>query len=141
MDPDDVEAAWTELGLPPNAPLDEARRAWRSAARSAHPDRGGDPAAFNRKRAAWATLRNRTGCANVAPAAVDPGPWTRARAINRAVELDLQVEDMGDDTGVTADGTEVLWFTDDGVEIDGELYLWAELDDELMLSVSDLVGA
>ena len=48
---------------------------------------------------------------------------------------------MGDDTGVTADGDEVVWFTDAGVELDGELWPWAELDDELMLSVFDLAGA
>ena len=134
-------SAYAELGVPVGSALDVARRAWRTAALLTHPDRGGDPAAFNRKRAAWAAVRSR---ANVGPARVDPDPprpWTRARAINRAVELDLQVEDMGDDTGVTADGDEVVWFSDAGVEIEGELWTWAELDDDLMADVFDLAGA
>ena len=134
--------AWAELGLPAGSSLDGARRAWRTAALLTHPDRGGDPAAFNRKREAWETIR---GLASGRPHLVvvpdPPRPWTRARATNRAVELDLQVENMGDDTGVTADGDEVVWFSDAGVEIDGELYLWTELDDDLMLSVFDLAGA
>ena len=70
-----------------------------------------------------------------------PEPWSRARAINRAVELDLCVEDMGDDTGVKGYGGDLVWFSDAGVEIDCELWTWEELDDHLMWSVFDLAGA
>ena len=135
-------SAYAELGVPVGSALDVARRAWRTAALATHPDRGGDPVAFNRKRLAWRKVR---GLASSGPHLVvvpdPPRPWTRARAINRAVELDLQVEDMGDDTGVTADGDEVVWFSDAGVEIEGELWTWAELDDDLMADVFDLAGA
>ena len=134
--------ACAELGVPVGSPLDVARRAWRAAAWGTHPDRGGDPVAFNRKRSAWRTIR---GLASSGPHLVvvpdPPRPWTRARAINRAVELDLQVEDLGDDTGVTSDGGDVVWFTDAGVELEGELWTWAELDDDMMAGVFDLAGA
>ena len=134
--------AWAELGVPAGCALDVARRAWRAAALLSHPDRGGDAAAFNRKRAAWARVR---GLASTEPHLVvvpdPPQPWTRARAINQAVELDLNVEDLGDDTGVTSDGGDVIWFSDGGVEIEGELWPWEELDDDLMRSVFDLAGA
>ncbi len=53
--------AWEELGVPAGSALDVARRAWRAAAWKSHPDRGGDPTAFNRKRAAWQTIRGLGG--------------------------------------------------------------------------------
>ena len=48
---------------------------------------------------------------------------------------------MGDDTGVKGYGGDLVWFSDDGVEIEGELWSWEELDDHLMWSVFDLAGA
>lgn len=51
------------LGLTPDADLDAVRRAFRSAALSTHPDRGGDPAAFRSARAAYDALRTPAGLA------------------------------------------------------------------------------
>jgi hypothetical protein len=128
------------LGVPAGSSLDVVRRAWHAAALESHPDRGGDAGDFNRKRAAWAILR---GLANQlpTPAAPDPTPWTRARAINRAVELDLYVEDFGDETGVTSPRGDIVWFTDAGALVEDDLWLWEDLDDQLMWSVFDLAGA
>ncbi len=36
------------LGVPPHATQDQIRRAFRAAARTVHPDRGGEPASFRR---------------------------------------------------------------------------------------------
>lgn len=50
------------LGVPPHAPEDQVRRAFRDAVRVAHPDRGGDPATFRQLVEARAVL-SRMGCA------------------------------------------------------------------------------
>ena len=44
------------LGLPLDAPRDEAQRAFRRLAKQTHPDAGGDPAAFRAVASAWAEL-------------------------------------------------------------------------------------
>jgi hypothetical protein len=131
--------AWRELGVTPDTPLDDVRRAWRAAARETHPDRGGDPAVFNRKRTAWESLRGR---ASQEPSAAPEPPrsWDRARAINRAVDLDLYVEVIDDVTGATGRGA-VAWFGDDGLEVEGWEVAWADVDDHVMWSVFDLAGA
>ena len=138
--------AWQELGIAKGSSLDDVRRAWRAAALEAHPDRGGDPSVFNRKRAAWNTLR---GLASRGPALYvvpppevsEPRPWDRARAINRAAELDLYIDTDGDVTGVASDAGVVAWFGDDGVEVEDWAFDWPEVDDIIMWSVFDLVGA
>jgi hypothetical protein len=47
------------LGVEPGASLDELKLAWRRAALATHPDRGGDPAAFRRAKAAFDCLSAR----------------------------------------------------------------------------------
>ncbi|NDY93710.1 DnaJ C-terminal domain-containing protein [Ideonella livida] len=44
----DIEAAWSELGLPPGAPEPEIKRAWRRGAARWHPDRNPSPEAVRR---------------------------------------------------------------------------------------------
>ncbi|HEY3144255.1 MAG TPA: J domain-containing protein [Acidimicrobiales bacterium] len=46
------------LGVRRNASADQIRNAYRTAARTLHPDTGGDPAAMQRLNAAWHVLRD-----------------------------------------------------------------------------------
>ena len=39
---------WDVLGLPPGAPPDEIKKAYKALARKHHPDKGGDPEEFKR---------------------------------------------------------------------------------------------
>ena len=48
--------AYEVLGVPRDATTEEIRRAYRRAARAAHPDVGGDPAAFRAVTRAWDLL-------------------------------------------------------------------------------------
>ena len=48
--------AYEVLGVPRDATAEEVRRAYRRAARAAHPDVGGDPAAFRAVTRAWDLL-------------------------------------------------------------------------------------
>ena len=125
--------AWAELGVPVGSSLDVARRAWRAAAWRTHPDRGGDAVTFDRKLAAWEAVRKLASGGPHLSLVPEPAPepWSRARAINRAVELGLEVEDMGDTTGVVGEGGEVVWFSDEDVEAEDCVFTWEELDDYL----------
>ncbi len=53
----EVVTARRTLGVPPTAGIQDIERAFRAAARSSHPDQGGDPAAFQRLVEARETLR------------------------------------------------------------------------------------
>lgn len=53
---DDGRTAYEVLGVARDASAEEVRRAYRRAARSAHPDVGGDPAAFRAVSRAWQLL-------------------------------------------------------------------------------------
>ena len=50
-----VADAFAELGLPPSADPDAVKDAYRERVKDAHPDRGGDEAAFRRVQEAYAT--------------------------------------------------------------------------------------
>ena len=52
---DGVAAAFSELGLPTDADVDEVTEAYRDRVKRTHPDRGGDEAAFRRVQEAYAT--------------------------------------------------------------------------------------
>ena len=59
-----VLAAYAILGLPPDAPLADARQAYRTLARKVHPDVNGSPRAasqFAEIRGAYETLARRVG--------------------------------------------------------------------------------
>ncbi|MFB6080438.1 MAG: J domain-containing protein [Haloferacaceae archaeon] len=56
--PDPVVAAFSELGLSPDADRSEVRAAYRERVKDVHPDQGGDSEAFRRVREAYATARN-----------------------------------------------------------------------------------
>lgn len=53
-------SAWERLGLAPGASINEIKRAYRQRALDAHPDRGGDAAAFRALTAAYERLLWRT---------------------------------------------------------------------------------
>lgn len=59
--PDELARAREELGLGPDADDAALRRAFRELARAHHPDRGGDPARFDRVRRAFALLTSAGG--------------------------------------------------------------------------------
>lgn len=52
----ETDWAWQALGLRPGASTEEVRAAWRHAARTAHPDAGGDRDTWDRLQAAVAAL-------------------------------------------------------------------------------------
>lgn len=56
----DAAKAARLLGVPPDAPADVLRRAWRAAARREHPDHGGTPERFIAVTAAYELLHART---------------------------------------------------------------------------------
>jgi curved DNA-binding protein CbpA len=47
---------YAELGVPPGAPADDIKRAYRKLALDVHPDRGGSERRMRRLNEAWATL-------------------------------------------------------------------------------------
>jgi hypothetical protein len=49
----ELEASYRRLGVPPGAGREAVKRAFRDAARTSHPDRGGEPAAWSRLREAY----------------------------------------------------------------------------------------
>ncbi|CAN5820080.1 hypothetical protein BH23ACT8_BH23ACT8_21740 [soil metagenome] len=70
------------LGVPLGADRAAVTRAYRGMARRAHPDAGGDPAAFAALVAARRVLLTRTAAATAGPATVATTPW--ARRLHRA---------------------------------------------------------
>ncbi len=54
-------AALRTLGLPADADARAVKTRWRKLSLEHHPDRGGDPAQFQRLSEAWAALKPRTG--------------------------------------------------------------------------------
>jgi len=56
-EPDPIGAAFAELGVPVDSPVDEVKRAYRRRVKDAHPDQGGDEDAFRRLREAYATAK------------------------------------------------------------------------------------
>jgi hypothetical protein len=56
--PAPVATAFAELGLSPDATVDEVRTAYRERVKDVHPDQGGDEEAFKQLREAYATARN-----------------------------------------------------------------------------------
>lgn len=48
-----MATALEQLGLPPEAAVDEIKARWRALASAHHPDRGGDAAVFNEFRQAY----------------------------------------------------------------------------------------
>ncbi len=52
-----TSSSWYDiLGITPNASPDEIAAAWHTTAKATHPDRGGDPAAFDLAQQAWEVL-------------------------------------------------------------------------------------
>lgn len=49
--------AFQILGLDPSATIDQAKRAWRDAAKRHHPDVGGDPELFRKSTEAWEVIK------------------------------------------------------------------------------------
>jgi len=58
---DPVTAAFTELGVPSTASLDEVKRAYRRKVKDVHPDQGGDEDEFKRVREAYTTAKRHAG--------------------------------------------------------------------------------
>jgi hypothetical protein len=59
------------LGLGPDAPDDQARRAWLRLVRRHHPDVGGDRKAFDRVQEAWETWQTTAPVRGRAPRVID----------------------------------------------------------------------
>jgi len=58
---DPAVAAFSELGVPTTATLDEVKAAYRRKAKEAHPDQGGDEDEFKRVREAYTTAKRHAG--------------------------------------------------------------------------------
>ena len=59
--PPPIEEDFETIGTKPGASYDEARRAYKDAARKHHPDAGGDPEVMKRVNAAWDRVRRTYG--------------------------------------------------------------------------------
>jgi hypothetical protein len=78
-------SSWQLLGVAPDATLEELKRAYRQRALAAHPDRGGDAAAFRELKRAYdaAVKKRRRRPRRRAPGASAPGRPLNARAASR----------------------------------------------------------
>jgi hypothetical protein len=135
---------WAAPGVKSGASPASVRRAWRAAARSHHPDRGGDATAFKAAHAAWLVLRSGTattparGEAEVAEA--EPRGWSHLRAVRRLVELDdVDVEALDDGTTGFYGAGAVVWCSDEGLEWEGFRLPWFMIDDSIMDDAAELL--
>jgi hypothetical protein len=93
-----------ELDVPPGAPLDHgaAKRAYRTLARTHHPDRGGDAATFHRLRLAYERLVDDPGGA---PVVVARGRPSRAAASGSTADGPVDLTNVAWDRPLPAAGT------------------------------------